>query len=89
MSAPPIRAVLPDGRRRHFQHGPIDLVIEAFGGACETEAAYGQAWARFETILGELGEEVELEGGCSIVSHDVGHSVPVGEASRRVGPETP
>ncbi len=58
MSAPPVRAVPPDGRRRHFQHGPIDLVLEAFGGACETEAAYGQAWARFETILDELAAEL-------------------------------
>jgi len=54
MNAPPARAVLPGGGRRHFQHGPIDLVLEAFGDARETEAAYGQAWARFETILEEL-----------------------------------
>ncbi len=58
MSAPPTRAALPDGHRRHFQHGPIDLVLEAFGGACETDAAYGQAWARFETILEELAAEL-------------------------------
>ena len=58
MSAPPRRAVLPDGRRRHFQHGPIDLVIEAFGAGSETEAAYGQAWGRFETILDELVAEL-------------------------------
>jgi len=57
MSAPPTRAVLPGGRR-HFQHGPIDLVLEAFGGACETDAAYGQAWARFETMLEELVAEL-------------------------------
>jgi len=58
MSAPPTRAVLPDGRRRHFQHGPIDLVLQAFGAARETEAAYNQAWARFETILEELVSEL-------------------------------
>ena len=58
MNAPPARAVLPGGRRRHFQHGPIDLVLEAFGDARETEAAYGQAWARFETILEELAAEL-------------------------------
>jgi ApbE superfamily uncharacterized protein (UPF0280 family) len=58
MSAPPARAVLPDGRRRHFQHGPIDLVLEAFGGAREIDAAHGQAWARFETILEELAAEL-------------------------------
>ncbi len=58
MSAPPVRAVLPDGRRRHFQHGPIDLVLEAFGAACEIDAAYDQAWARFETLLEELVAEL-------------------------------
>ncbi len=58
MNAPPRRAVLPDGRRRHFQHGPIDLVLQAFGADRETEAAYGQAWARFETILEELVGEL-------------------------------
>jgi ApbE superfamily uncharacterized protein (UPF0280 family) len=39
---PPVQAVLPDGRRRHFQHGPIDLVIEAFGAASQLALAYGQ-----------------------------------------------
>jgi hypothetical protein len=58
MNAPPSRAVLPDGRRRHFQHGPIDLVIQAFGPAREIDAAYGLAWARFETILEELVGEL-------------------------------
>jgi hypothetical protein len=58
MSAPPRRAVLPDGCRCHFQHGPIDLVLEAFGGGSEVEAAYAQAWTRFETILEELVAEL-------------------------------
>jgi hypothetical protein len=58
MSTPPTRTVLPDGRRQHFQHGPIDLVLEAFGATGETEAAYSQAWARFETILEELVAEL-------------------------------
>jgi ApbE superfamily uncharacterized protein (UPF0280 family) len=66
MSAPaaiggsPQRAVLADGRRQHFQHGPIDLVIEAFGGAGEAARAYDQAWRRFETVLGELVGELKL-----------------------------
>lgn len=55
---PPVQAVLPDGRRRHFQHGPIDLVIEAFGAAPETALAYGQAWRRFRTVLAELVAEL-------------------------------
>lgn len=54
------RAVLPDGRRRHFQHGPIDLVIEGFGPADEVARAYEQAWARFEGVLDELVAELAL-----------------------------
>ena len=53
-----VRAVLPDGRRRHFQHGPIDLVLEAFGPAGEVAAFHEQAWARFRTVLGELVGEL-------------------------------
>lgn len=56
--APPVGAILADGRRRHFQHGPIDLVIEARGAGHEVGRAYKQAWARFETILGELVGEL-------------------------------
>jgi len=57
--AAPVDAVLADGRR-HFQHGPIDLVIEAYGAGHEVRFAYEQAWARFETILGELVDELPL-----------------------------
>ncbi|MEJ6785722.1 UPF0280 family protein [Aminobacter sp. Piv2-1] len=49
---------LPDGRRLHLNHGPIDLVVEAFGDAVEVQAAYRQCAARFETILPELVEEL-------------------------------
>ena len=55
----PIQALLPGGRR-HFQHGPIDLVIEAFGPPGEVAAAYNQAWARFETVLDELVGELPV-----------------------------
>jgi uncharacterized protein len=51
---------LPDGQRLHFQHGPIDLVIEAFGPREEVTLAYRQAWRRFETVLGELVGELPL-----------------------------
>ncbi|HUT50743.1 MAG TPA: UPF0280 family protein [Alphaproteobacteria bacterium] len=56
--APPLGAILAGGNRRHFQHGPIDLVIEATGVGHEVGRAYKQAWARFETILGELVGEL-------------------------------
>jgi len=40
-----------DGRL-HLHHGPIDLIVEAFGPG--REGAYAKAAARFETVLEEL-----------------------------------
>jgi hypothetical protein len=54
------RAILADGRRRHFQHGPIDLVIECFGDTAECARAYDQAWSRFASVLPELVRELPL-----------------------------
>lgn len=54
----PRTAWLPDGRRLHLQHGPIDLIIEAFGARDEVNAAYRQAIGRFQTILDELVAEL-------------------------------
>ncbi len=50
---------LRDGRL-HLQHGPIDLVIEAFGVLHEVEAAYAQAFARFGDILPALVSELAV-----------------------------
>jgi ApbE superfamily uncharacterized protein (UPF0280 family) len=55
-----IAAVLPDGQRRHFQHGPIDLVLRADGAPQACEAAYAAAWRRFPHILPELAAELLL-----------------------------
>ena len=52
-------AFLPDGRL-HLQHGPIDLVIEAFGERGEVERAYAQAGTRFADILPTLVCELSL-----------------------------
>lgn len=57
MNGPQV-AWLPDGRRLHMNHGPVDLIVEAWGSAEECLAAYGQAVARFEMVLGELVEEL-------------------------------
>ena len=48
---------LRDGRL-HLQHGPIDLVIEAFGIPHEVEAAYAQAFERFGDVLTALVAEL-------------------------------
>lgn len=53
-------ALLPDGRRLHLQHGPIDLVIEAFGQRDQVEAAYAQAVDAFGDVLSGLVSELPL-----------------------------
>lgn len=57
MSGPQI-GWLPDGRRLHMNHGPIDLIVEAFGEASEVRQAYSQAAERFRSILEELVTEL-------------------------------
>lgn len=52
-----VAARLADGRL-HLQHGPIDLIIEAFGAADEVERAYAQATGRFGDILPTLVREL-------------------------------
>ncbi len=52
--------ILPDGKRLHLQHGPIDLVIEAWGKAAEVRAAYDQANAAFQNLLTDLVAELPL-----------------------------
>lgn len=47
-----------DGDRLHLQHGPIDVVLRAWGAASAVRAAYEAAIARFGTILPELAGEL-------------------------------
>lgn len=55
MAPPQIRA-LPDGKRMHFQHGPIDLIVAAEGPG--QDLAIAAAANRFQTILEELVAEL-------------------------------
>ncbi|MGP9818792.1 UPF0280 family protein [Salinarimonas sp. NSM] len=52
--------ILPDGRRLHLHHGPIDIVAEAFGPDDAVAEAYARAVARFETVLEELAAELAV-----------------------------
>lgn len=72
-------ARLRDGRL-HLQHGPIDLVIEAFGGPVEIERAYGQAVDRFGDILPTLAGEL------GVLRRPVGDAYPLlqGPVARRM-----
>ena len=55
----PQAAWLPDGRRLHLNHGPIDLILEACGAPGERRSApIAQAAARLPTILEELVAEL-------------------------------
>ena len=73
------RTRLADGRL-HLNHGPIDLIIEAFGTMDEVDRAYDQAWMQFPDILpGLTGELIRLR-------QPVRHSLPVfaGSVARRM-----
>ncbi|PKU22624.1 UPF0280 family protein [Telmatospirillum siberiense] len=52
--------LLADRRRLHLQHGPIDLVVEAFGEPAEVARAYVQAEARFHPILPVLAAQLPI-----------------------------
>jgi uncharacterized protein len=54
----PTARLLPDGRRLYLSHGPIDLIIEAWGDPGEIAAAYGQAVQAFPEILPGLVAEL-------------------------------
>lgn len=74
-----IAATLPDGRL-HLQHGPIDLIVEAFGAADEIARAYAQAVDRFGDILPSLVGELPL------LRRPVGDAYPLlqGPVARRM-----
>lgn len=60
MSDGPAARLLGDGRRLHLQHGPIDLIIEAWGKPDEVAAAYAQATTDFRPVLTELVAELPV-----------------------------
>lgn len=74
-----VAARLGDGRL-HLQHGPIDLVIEAFGAADEIERAYGQAIDCFGDVL------TTLVGELAVLRRPVGDAYPLlqGPVARRM-----
>lgn len=72
--------LLPDGRRLHLQHGPIDAVIEAWGEASEIRMAYEQVSAAFREVLPELVKEL------AILRWPLGEAKPIlrGPVARRM-----
>lgn len=53
-----VQAMTLPGGRLHLNHGPIDLVIEAFGPPDGVRAGYARALARFDGLLAELVAEL-------------------------------
>lgn len=51
------RKLLSDGRW-HFQHGPMDLILQAEGAHDAVTHAHERAWQRFEGLLKELVSEL-------------------------------
>jgi len=51
------RKLLPGGRW-HFQHGPIDLVLQVDGEPLAVARAHERAWQRFDGLLQELVAEL-------------------------------
>jgi hypothetical protein len=56
----PTARFLTDGKRLLLQHGPIDLVVQAFGDEAAAHAAYQAAMRRFDGLLAELCQELVL-----------------------------
>ena len=73
----PVAQLLPDGKRLHLQHGPIDLIIGADGAR---DAAFAAAKTRFETVLSELVGELALLK----LPMTADLSQPIGETARRM-----
>lgn len=56
----PSARILPDGRRLLLQQGPMDLVIDAVGEPVAVKAAHEAAILRFDGLLAELCDELQL-----------------------------
>ena len=60
MREQPTARFLPDGKRLLLQHGPIDLIVQAFGDDANVRDAYAAAVRRFDGLLAELCQELDL-----------------------------
>ena len=59
MFMPAQMALMPDGKRLHLHHGPIDLIVEAFGSSNEVNNSYKQVMEYFPGILPGLISEIK------------------------------
>jgi ApbE superfamily uncharacterized protein (UPF0280 family) len=70
------RRLLDDGRW-HFQHGPIDIVLQLAGDTQACADAVENTWQRFEQILPELVSELRFlrRPISELTQHSFSHSV--------------
>jgi ApbE superfamily uncharacterized protein (UPF0280 family) len=70
------RRLLDDGRW-HFQHGPIDIVLQLAGEPQACAAAVENTWQRFEQILPELVSELKYlrRPVTELLQHNFNYSV--------------
>lgn len=80
----PAARLLPDGRRLHLQHGPIDLIIGVDGNFKARNEGFKAAKERFETVLDELVTELPLLR--SPVSQE--SDLPIGGIAKRMDAAT-
>jgi uncharacterized protein len=80
MREQPTARFLPDGKRLLLQHGPIDLVVQAFGDEVNVRDAYAAAVHRFDGLLAELCRELDLLRAPA----DRLRAVPEGPVARRM-----
>lgn len=60
MNMRPHHRLLPDGRRLHLGHGPVDLIVQAEGPEAAVAEGYRRAVSRFDGLLEELVAELPL-----------------------------
>jgi uncharacterized protein len=80
MREEPTARFLPDGKRLLLQHGPIDLIVQAFGDEASSRAAYAAAARRFDGLLAELCQELDLLR----TPADRLRAIPAGPIARRM-----
>ncbi|MEH6403401.1 MAG: UPF0280 family protein [Sneathiella sp.] len=59
MTGQAVTRMMVDGRRLHMQHGPMDIIAEAFGAEDEIAKAYKQGSDFFQTVLEVLVSDLD------------------------------
>ena len=58
MFTPAQMVLMPDGKKLHLSHGPIDIILQSFGPSTEVQKSYEQAINYFPKILPGLVTEI-------------------------------